>query len=83
MVSKNPPDGAPAPAKPRRRLNASKKRALKSARMAIYLKQVGRKAQKGEEPNDRHDWSELRGKIRKLSAEEMDLLMRDDEDGVD
>lgn len=82
MTSK-PTDGATAPAKPRRRLNASKRRALKAAQMAVYLKQVGRKAQKRMEPNDRHDWYGLGEKIRKLSPEETDLLMREDEDIVD
>jgi hypothetical protein len=79
MTSKDAKDGAPPP-KPRRRLNASQKRALKTARMAIYLKQVGRKAQKRTEPNDRRDSYGVGERIRKMSAEEMDRLMREDDD---
>ena len=40
-------------------LNAAQKRALKTAQMAVYLKQVGRKAQKGVEPNDRRESYQL------------------------
>ena len=55
MTSKSEKDDATPSPKPRRRLNAAQKRALKTAQMAVYLKQVGRKAQKGVEPNDRRD----------------------------
>lgn len=82
MISKDAKDGSPPP-KPRRRLNASQKRALKTARMAIYLKQVGRKAQRGVEPNDRRDSYGIGQKLRQISPEEMDLLMREDEDIVE
>lgn len=82
MTSKDVKDGTPPP-KPRRRLNAAQKRALKTARMAIYLKQVGKKAQKGTEPNDRQDTYGLNQSVRRIPPEEMDLLMREDEDAAE
>lgn len=83
MKSKNAKDDTTPSPKPRRRLNAAQKRALKTARLAIFLKEVGRKAQKGVEPNDRRDSYDLGDKIRKISPEQMDQLMREDEDIVE
>ena len=80
MTAKSAKDDATASPKRRRRLNATQKRALKTAELAVYLKQAGRKAQRGVEPNDRSDSYELRNKIRKIAPEQMDLLMREDED---
>lgn len=82
MTSKDAKDGASLP-KPRRRLNAAQKRALKAARMATYLKRVGRKAQKGVEPNDRRHSYDFGEKISRMSPEQTDLLMREDEDTIE
>jgi hypothetical protein len=79
MTSK-PPAGATPPAKPRRRLNAAQRKALKAARLATFLREAGRKAQRGTEPNDRRDTYDLGRKIRSIPAEEMDRLLRDDEE---
>jgi hypothetical protein len=39
-----------------KKLTAEERKARKAAAVALYVKQVGRKAQKGVEPNDRrHD----------------------------
>jgi hypothetical protein len=80
QMKSNPPAGGDPPAKPRRRLNADQRKALKAARLAIYLREVGRKAQRRMEPNDRRDTYGLGEKIRSISPEEMDRLLRDDEE---
>ncbi len=80
MVSKHVKPGIASPAKPKRRLNAAQKRALKAAKLAVYLKEVGRRAQKRTEPNDRRDSYDLGDKIRNISPNEFDQLMREDED---
>lgn len=83
MISKDAKSGVVPPAKPKRRLNASQKRALKAAKLAVYLKEVGRRAQKQTEPNDRRDSYGLGDKIRKISPNEFDQLMREDEDVIE
>jgi hypothetical protein len=67
--------------RPRRHPNLVEKRALKAAQVADYLRAVGRKAQKRCEPNDRRrvDLS-LQDKLKRMSASEVDRLMREDED---
>ena len=69
--------------KPKRRLNKAQKRALKAAELAVFLKQFGRKAQKGREPNDRHYSRELESKLRAVPPEQLDRLIREDDDGAD
>jgi hypothetical protein len=64
----------------RRRRNAAQKRALKSAEIARFMKEVGRKAQKGVEPNDRRYDSTFAKSLRRMSPEELDRLAREDED---
>ena len=64
----------------RRRLNADQKRALKSAELQSFVQLYGRKAQKGVEPNDRrYDW-DFEQAVKKLKPEDLDRLLRDDED---
>jgi hypothetical protein len=52
--------------------------------IAVYLKKVGRKAQKGQEPNDRCYDRELERKLQQLRPADFDALVRageeDDED---
>jgi hypothetical protein len=66
--------------KPRRHPNRAEKRALKVAELARHLKATGRKAQKNIEPNDRRDDPEYARKLKRISAIEVDKLMRDDEE---
>ena len=80
MSSKKTKDDAKASANPRRRANAAQKRALKSARLAVFLREVGRQAQKGVEPNDRRDTYDLARRVKRMSPEEFDRLAREDED---
>lgn len=57
-----------------------KKREKLASDVAIYLKEVGRKAQKGQEPNDRGYDRELERKLRRMRPEDVDALIRSGED---
>lgn len=57
--------------------NPSLKRQFKAAKIARFVKAAGRKAQKGKEPNDRAYDHEYAKKIRRMSPEEFDSLLRD------
>jgi hypothetical protein len=56
-----------------------KKRRLASA-TALYLRQIGRKAQKRVEPNDRRFDRELDEKLKRMRPEDIDALFRDGDD---
>ena len=64
----------------RPRLNADQKRALKTARLQLFVQQYGRKAQKGVEPNDRHYEREIETTVKRMKPDELDRLLRDDEE---
>jgi hypothetical protein len=67
--------------KPRRYPNRAEKRALKSAELAEFMRAVGRPAQKGVEPNDRRGVDRrLQKKLRRIPPDEVDRLLRDDEE---
>jgi hypothetical protein len=76
MDEERPPEEKPI----RRRLNAAQKRALKAAQVRRFVQQYGRAAQRGVEPNDRRYDQEIAESVRRMSPEELDRLMRDDED---
>ena len=64
----------------RLRLNADQKRALKAARLQLFIQQYGRKSQKGVEPNDRHYQRDVEKAVKRMKPDELDRLMRDDEE---
>jgi hypothetical protein len=64
----------------RKRLNASGRRTLKAAALQLFVKQVGRKAQKGEEPNDRSYSWKTAAAVRRMSSDQLDELLRDGEE---
>ena len=64
----------------RRKLNADQKRALKAATVDLFLRQYGRKAQRGVEPNDRRYSREVEKALKQLKPEALDVLMRNDEE---
>jgi hypothetical protein len=64
----------------RRRLNADQKRALKAATVNVFVQQYGRKAQRGMEPNDRRYSRDVEKALKQLKPDELDSLMRDDEE---
>jgi len=66
-----------------RKLNHDQKRALRAASVARFVQQYARKSQKGVEPNDRRYDRDLEATIRKLPPEELDRLIREDEDAPD
>jgi hypothetical protein len=64
----------------RKRLNADEKRAYKAAAVQRFAQQYARKAQKGIEPNDRRYKRQIEKKVKNMNPEELDRLLRDDED---
>ena len=56
-----------------------KKQRLASA-TAHYLRQIGRKAQKGVEPNDRRFDHKLDEKLKRMRPEDVDTLFRGGDD---
>lgn len=47
---------------------------------AVYLRQIGRKAQKGIEPNDRTYDRKLDEKLKRMRPEDVDALFRGEDD---
>ncbi len=71
------PDDKPV----RKHLNAAEKRALKAADVQSFTQGYGRKAQKGQEPNDRRGYDrDFEQKVRRMPPTVLDRLMRDDEE---
>jgi hypothetical protein len=64
----------------RRHLNAEQKRALRAADIRRFVQKYGRGASPGYDPNDRSYDREIEQAVRRMSPEELDRLMRDDED---
>jgi hypothetical protein len=64
----------------RRHLNAERKRALRAATVSLFIRQYGRKAQRGVEPNDRCYSRDVERALKQLKPEELDSLIRDDEE---
>lgn len=48
--------------------------------LQLYARQVGRKAQKGAEPNDRRFDHAVARKARKMRPEQLDELLRGEDD---
>lgn len=48
--------------------------------VALFVQQVGRKAQKGVEPNDRKHDHELERRLKHMSPIDIDKLIRTDDD---
>jgi len=60
--------------------NAHERRAREAAALQLFVKQYARKAQKGEEPNDRNYDRKLEERIKRMSPEELDALLREGDD---
>jgi hypothetical protein len=54
-------------------------RSVSEQDMSAFLRQYRRKAQPGKEPNDRHYSRDVEKKIKQMSAEDIDRLMRGDD----
>jgi hypothetical protein len=48
----------------------------------LFIKQYGRKSQKGVEPNDRRYDRSLQTRARHMRADELDALLQDGEDDI-
>ena len=66
--------------KPKRRPNRDERRSLKSAEVAVFIRQYGRKAQKGIEPNDRRFNEDVERLVKQMDPVELDRLLREDEE---
>jgi hypothetical protein len=64
----------------RRHPNRAEKVALRAAEIAVFVKQYGRKAQKGAEPNDRRYDRDVERSVRGMNPVDLDRLLRDDEE---
>lgn len=62
---------------PKKKLNARERRERKAGDIVLLVKQIGRKAQKGIEPNDRRVNHKVKRKLKHLKPQAMDLLLRD------
>ena len=61
-------------------MNLAEQTALRAAEIAVFVRQSGRRAQKGCEPNDRNYDREVEQRLRRMDPDEFDRLLRDDED---
>lgn len=61
-------------------MNTNDKRARKSLNIQLFAKQLGRKAQPGHDPNDRVYDRDIAKKLRRMSAEEIDALLRGEDE---
>ena len=75
-----PPRAKGTPTPTRKRQNALEKQERKAVALQLFLKQVGRKAQRGVEPNDRHYNQKVARSFRRLRAHDVDRLVRYGED---
>lgn len=67
--------------KPKRRPNAEQRRALSVAAVQKFLNDTGRKARRGGgDANDRHTDHEVELQLKRMRPEDVDRLMRDDEE---
>ena len=57
-----------------------KNRRVSEADLGIFLRQYGRKAPSSGEPNDRHYSRRIESKVKGMSPEDLDRLLRSDED---
>jgi hypothetical protein len=64
------------PRKPKRR----KTRHVTEADLSLFVQKYGRKAQANYGPNDRHYDRKVEAKIKRMKPEDVDRLMRGDED---
>ena len=70
----------PGTAKPKRRLTAKEKEERKAADWQLFVRQAGRKAQRGREPNDRLHSNEDDTSLRRMRPQDFDRLIRHGEE---
>jgi hypothetical protein len=62
------------------KLNLDQKRARKSAQLLTFVRRYGRKGQRGIEPNDRGYDHNFEHAVKRMPPDELDRLLREDED---
>ncbi|MGO4872425.1 MAG: hypothetical protein ACLPGW_17775 [Roseiarcus sp.] len=67
-------------AAPKPRPKRERRRSLKAAQIAAFLRLYGRTAQKGGDPNDRHYDREFESRVKQMDPVELDRLIREDEE---
>jgi transcription termination factor NusB len=65
---------------PRKRQNASEKRTRAAAEVQLFAKHYSRPAQKGVEPNDRRYDTKIEKRIKQMTAEDLDHMLRFEEE---
>lgn len=66
--------------KRKKKLNSAQRRALKSADLRLFAKEYGRKAQRGQDPNDRSYSRDIEKEVKAMKPEKLDKLLRDVDD---
>lgn len=61
-------------------MNTDNKRTRRSLDIQLFAKQIGKKAQAGQEPNDRRYDRDIAKKLRQISPEEIDALLRGEDE---
>ena len=64
----------------RRKLNAAEREALRAAELQLFLKQCGRRAHAGHDPNDRSYSRTTVDAVRHMKPEDLDDYLRYGED---
>jgi uncharacterized protein (TIGR02996 family) len=63
-----------------RRARRRRRRTPQEADIGLFLKQYGRKTKNTPDPNDRHYSREIEARVKRMKPEELDRLMRGEED---
>jgi hypothetical protein len=58
----------------------SDRRSRRAEQYRLFVKQVGRQAQRGVEPNDRHYDPDFAKAVRRMHPEEFDAFLREGDD---
>lgn len=66
----------------KKKLNRDQQRARKAGEFAVFMRQYARKAQRGVEPNDRQFDRGIESAVKRMPADELDRLLREDDDGM-
>lgn len=61
------------------KLNAGQKQALKAGELARFIQQYARKARRSLDSNDRQYDRGVEARVKRMSPEELDRLLREDE----
>jgi len=63
-----------------KQVDKAQKRGKLAEEVQLFVKQYGRKAQKGLEPNDRRYDGKIETRVKQMHPEDLDRLLRDGEE---